>query len=211
MSSLPASRKRSYLEQLRKSGNTSFPTISIWGFFQKLKGRGGGLTLQSMVISGWILNSSIGFMHVLITCKYQKNRMKNNREKVGNIDFLDAQGQLTLWSMVGYGWISNSSKLSCMSSLPASIKKIGMKNNRGKSGNIDFLDAQGQLTLWSMVGLWLNFELIQAFMHVLITCKYQKDRIKNNGEKVVTLIVLDAQGQLTLWSMVESGRISNLS
>ena len=23
--------------------------------------------------------------------------------------------------------------------------------------------------------IWLNFELIQAFMHVLIACKYEKD------------------------------------
>ena len=34
-------------------------------------------------------------------------------------------------------------------------------------------------------------------MHVLITCKFEKDRINSNGEKVVTSIFLDAQGQLT--------------
>ena len=26
--------------------------------------------------------------------------------------------------------------------------------------------------------IWPNFELIQALMHVLITCKYEKDPIK---------------------------------
>ena len=26
-----------------------------------------------------------------------------------------------------------------------------------------------------------NFELIQAFMHVLIACKYEKDQMKNSG------------------------------
>ena len=31
---------------------------------------------------------------------------------------------------------------------------------------------------------WLKFELFQDFMHVLVTCKYKKDRIKNNREKV---------------------------
>ena len=31
-----------------------------------------------------------------------------------------------------------------------------------------------------------NFELIQALMHVLITCKYEKDRITNSGENVMT-------------------------
>ena len=35
--------------------------------------------------------------------------------------------------------------------------------------------------------IWPNFELIQALMHVLITCKYEKDPIKTSGENVMTL------------------------
>ena len=35
--------------------------------------------------------------------------------------------------------------------------------------------------------IWLKFELVQDFMHVLVTCKYKKDRIKNNREQVETL------------------------
>ena len=34
--------------------------------------------------------------------------------------------------------------------------------------------------------IWPNFELIQASMHVLIACKYEKDPIKNSGENVMT-------------------------
>ena len=34
--------------------------------------------------------------------------------------------------------------------------------------------------------IWQNFELIQAFMHVLIACKYEKDKMKNSGENVMT-------------------------
>ena len=53
--------------------------------------------------------------------------------------------------------------------------------------------------------IWPNFELIQAFMHVLIACKYEKDQMKNSGENVMTsffsIISLwdfsDAQGQPT--------------
>ena len=44
--------------------------------------------------------------------------------KRDNINFLDAQEQLTLWSLIGSGRISTSSKLLCMSSLPASMKRI---------------------------------------------------------------------------------------
>ena len=35
--------------------------------------------------------------------------------------------------------------------------------------------------------IWLNFKLIQALMYVFITCKYEKDPIKNSGENVMTL------------------------
>ena len=66
--------------------------------------------------------------------------------------------------------------------------------------------------------IWPNFELIQALIHVLITCKYEKNPIKNSGENVMTSfphyksmgIFRDAQGQLTPQSLVRSGRISNL-
>ena len=34
--------------------------------------------------------------------------------------------------------------------------------------------------------VWPNFELIQAFMHVLIACKYEKDQMKNSEENVMT-------------------------
>ena len=36
--------------------------------------------------------------------------------------------------------------------------------------------------------IWPKFELIQDIMHVLITCKFEKDQINSNGEKVVTSI-----------------------
>ena len=34
--------------------------------------------------------------------------------------------------------------------------------------------------------IWPKFELVPDFMPVLITCKYKKDRIKNNREKLET-------------------------
>ena len=43
---------------------------------------------------------------------------------------------------------------------------------------------------YSVVGgpIWPKFELNQDIMHVLITCKFEKDRINSNREKVVTSI-----------------------
>ena len=34
--------------------------------------------------------------------------------------------------------------------------------------------------------IWPNFELIQAFMHVLIACKYEKDLMKFSRDNVMT-------------------------
>ena len=58
-----------------------------------------------------------------------------------------------------------------------------------------------------------KFELIQVFMHVLVTCKNEEDQIKNKGQVCSQDfshyesmgIFPYAQGQLTLQSLVESG------
>ena len=34
--------------------------------------------------------------------------------------------------------------------------------------------------------IWLNIELMQALMYVIVTCKYKKDPIKNSRENVMT-------------------------
>ena len=64
-----------------------------------------------------------------------------------------------------------------------------------------------------------KFELIQAFMHVLSTCKNEVDKTKMKALECSQDfshyksmgIFPDAQGQLTLQSLVRSGRISNSS
>ena len=57
-----------------------------------------------------------------------------------------------------------------------------------------------------------KFELIHAFIGVLVTCKNEKDPIKNKGSRVLTDfphcksmgVFSNDQGQLTPQSMVES-------
>ena len=75
------------------------------------------------------------------------------------VNFSDAQGQITLESVVVSGRNLNSSKLSCMSSLAARMRMIESKmkelecsqdNSHYKSMGI-FSDAQGQLTPQSLV------------------------------------------------------------
>ena len=101
-------------------------------------------------------------MNVLITCKYEEDPIKNRGARVFTtlyINFSDMQGQITLESVVVSGRNLNSSKLSCMSSLPARLRMIESKMkelecsqdySHYKSMGI-FPDAQGQLTPQSLV------------------------------------------------------------
>ena len=101
-------------------------------------------------------------MSVLVTCQYEEDPIKNRGARVLTtlyINFLDAQGQITLELVVVSGRNLNSSKLSCMSSLPARMRMIDLKMkelecsqdfSHYKSMGI-FPDAQGQLTPQSLV------------------------------------------------------------
>ena len=63
-------------------------------------------------------------------------------------------------------------------------------------------------------GILPKFELIQAFIIVLLTCKNEEDPIKNEGARVLTSLLFDfsdTQGQLTLKSVVEFRKNLNSS
>ena len=69
-------------------------------------------------------------MVVLVTCKNEKEPIKNEGARVFTtlyINFSKAQGQITLESVVVSGRKFNSSKLSCMSSLSARMRKMESK------------------------------------------------------------------------------------
>ena len=103
-------------------------------------------------------------MDVLATYQYVEDPIKNRGARVFTtlyINFSDAQGQITLELVVVSGRNLNSSKLSCMSSLPARMRMIDSKIKELKCSQ-DFShyksmpmgifpEAQGQLTLQSLV------------------------------------------------------------
>ena len=63
-------------------------------------------------------------------------------------------------------------------------------------------------------GILPKFELIQAFIVALVTCKNEEDPIKNEGARVLRSLLFDfsdAQGQLTPKSVMEFRRNSNSS
>ena len=96
-------------------------------------------------------------MIVLVTFKNEEDPIKNEGARVLitlYINFSGAQWQITLELVVVSGRNLNSSKLSCMSSLPARMRMIDSKMkelecsqdfSHYKSMRI-FPDAQGQLT-----------------------------------------------------------------
>ena len=101
-------------------------------------------------------------MDVLITCKYEEDPIQNRGARVFTtlyVNFSNAQGQITLELMVVSVRNLNSSKLSCMSLLPAGMRMIESKMkelewsqdySHYKSMGI-FPDAQGEQTPQSLV------------------------------------------------------------
>ena len=94
-----------------------------------------------------------------------------------------------------------------MSSLPARIKKIQLKMkalecsedfSRYKSMGI-FPDAQGQLSLQSMVGSGRISNSSETFMVVLVTCKNKEDPIKYEGARVFTTLYINFLDTLGWW------------
>ena len=75
-------------------------------------------------------------MDVLVTCKYEEDPIKNEGARVDTTlysNFSDAQGQITLVLVSVSGRNLNSSKLSCMSWLPARMRMIDLKNEGAKN------------------------------------------------------------------------------
>ena len=54
-----------------------------------------------------------------------------------------------------------------------------------KRGNTLFQIITLSVAMETSCWIWRNFVLIQASMHVLITCKYENDQMKNSGENVM--------------------------
>ena len=223
-----------------------FPFISLWGFFR--------CSMAAYSVDSGLIWPKFKLlqecMHVLVTCKYNRDRIKSNRERwrhhfphyksmgafcchehqnfdpvcpktlcslsphpvmlhikfdkdwptglrdiqVRKCKIFVIQWQVTSKLVIWSGPKSNWSELLCLSWLPATLMMIWYKMNK-----LPWRQHFPIISLWenffirsraanSVVSgpIWLKFELVQDFMHVLITFKYKKDWIKNNREKVET-------------------------
>ena len=145
-------------------------------------------------------------MVVLLTCKNKEDPIKNEGARVFTtlyIDFSDAQGQITLESVVSSQNL-NSSKLSCMSLLPTRMKMIRSKMKEQersqhfshyKSMGI-FQDAQGQLTPQSLVESGPNSNLSEILWLSSLPVSMKKIR-----SKMKALACSQCFPILTLWEL----------
>ena len=171
-----------------------FSIIGLWKIFRHSKA-------VNAIVSGPIwpkVKLVRDFMHVLVTCKYKKNRIKNNRERwrhhnMSIENLIRSQGHVTPKRLIRSSWNSNSSEILWLSWLPASLTKILSKMNK-----LAWRHHFPIICLWeifrcskaanSIVSgpILPKVKLVRDFMHVLVTCKYKKNQVKNNREKVET-------------------------
>ena len=102
--------------------------------------------------------------------------------------FQDAQWKLNSQSVVGSG----SLEILWLYSLPARLKKI-----QSELKGIDCHQHNNLICRLSSAainvisgGIGPKFKLIQAFMHVFVTCKNEEDPIKNEGAIMATTFLL---------------------
>ena len=126
----------------------------------------------------------------LVTCKNREDLIKNEGDRVLTTlysNFSDEQGQITLELVVVSGRNLNSSALSCMSSLPASMRTINSKKKELEcSQDFSHYKSMGFFSRRSRAAksavlrpIWPNFELVRDVINVLVTCKFEEDPIKN--------------------------------
>ena len=124
MSSIPARMKKIQLKMKALECSQDFSHYKSIGTFPDANGQ---LTPQSLVRSGRFRTRPRCY-GCLITCKYEEDPIKNEGARVVTTlysNLSDAQGQITLVLVSVSGRNLNSSKLSCMSLLPARMRMIG--------------------------------------------------------------------------------------
>ena len=128
------------------------------------------------------------FMPVLVASKFEEDLIGNNHHF-----FSTTQGHVTPKCLIRSGPNSNLSEILCPSSLPVSLVKTEFRVTE-KSWIHLFLHykSMGKMHRSRANKTKVNnpirpkFELIRAFMPVLITCKFDKYLIKGDWEKLET-------------------------
>ena len=187
-SSLPASIKRIGSKATEKRWRHHFPHYKSMGAFCCH----GHQSFDPICLE---ILCSLSPPPVMLHIKFYQDWLTGLRDiQVRKCKIFVIQGQVTPKLVVWSGPKSNSFELVCVSWLPTTLMMI-----RSKMNDLAWRQHFPIISLWenffrrsraanSVISgqIWPKFELVRDFMHVTVTCKYKKDRIKNNREKVET-------------------------
>ena len=128
-------------------------------------------------------------MHVIVTCKYGKERMKNHQEKVKTPFFPFITLSFTM-ATSDLSW-SNFKIIKALMYVifTSKIEKDPIKN---RDIVYPIISLSGFFRLSRAANSAVSgtsrpkFKVIRALMHVISTCKHEKDRIKTAEKKVET-------------------------
>ena len=189
MSSLPASIKRIGSKTIKKRWRHHFPHYKSMGAFCCHGKQNFDPICPKLLCS---LSPNPMMLHI----KFDQDWLTGFRDiQVQKCEIFVTQGQVTPKWVVWFGPKSNSTKLLCMSVLVGcNFDDDSIKNERASMETpYSHYKSMGNFfrrsrAAYSVVSgpIWPKFELVWDFMHVLITYKYKKDRIKSNREKVET-------------------------
>ena len=187
MSSLPASIKRIGSKATEKRWRHHFPHYKPMGAFCCHEHQSFDPIRPKTLCS-------LSAISVVLHIKFDQDWPTGFRDiQVRKCEIFVTHGQVTPKWVAWFSPQSNSTKLLRLSWLPATLMMI-----RSKMNELAWRQHFPIISLWeifrrsraanSVVSspIWLKFELIRGFMHVLVTCKYKKNRIENNREKVET-------------------------
>ena len=168
-----------------------FPIISLWEIFRRSR----QLTPYSVVQSGRESNSSETLcMSSLpasikrIGSKTTEKRWRHHNMSIENL--IRPQEHVTRKWLIRFSRNSNSSEILWLFWLPANLTKI-----RSKMNELALRHHFPIISLWEMFRssraanfivsgpIWPEVKLLRDFMHVLVTCKYKKNRIKTTEKK----------------------------
>ena len=187
MSSLPASIKRMGSKATKKRWRHHFPHYKSMGPFC-CHGHQNFDPIWLKTLGS--LSPPPVMLHIKFD-QYWPNGLRDIHFRMCKIFII--QGQVTPKWVVRSSPKSNSSELLCLSWLLATLMMI-----RSKVNELARRQHFPIISLWEFFRrsraansvirgpIWPKFELVRDFMHVLVICKYRKDRIKNNREKVET-------------------------
>ena len=126
------------------------------------------------------------FMPILFTCKFYKDPIKGDWEKLETSSFFTTQGHVTPEGLVRYGRNLNLSEILCLSSLPVSLMTTEFVVTEKRWRHNFPIRSQWKCSRANnsiVISLTRpKFELIRDFMPVLISCKFCKDPIKGDWE-----------------------------